>query len=121
MQAAGIDLKGNISDSLRYWELHRLYYNLWLIGLTLGCCAFLPDIGRWLLTGRGSGMLVVLATLANLCYCSAYPLDLLIQCSDYRDSWRRWRWLLFVAGSLLAALLTLMSLPWMTSHGKFGF
>ncbi|MHB8754382.1 MAG: hypothetical protein ACYC92_05420 [Candidatus Acidiferrales bacterium] len=49
--------------------------------------------------------LLVLAMLANLCYCAAYVADLPVQHSSFRDLWRRWRWSLWLTGTLFAILL----------------
>ncbi|HVB08568.1 MAG TPA: hypothetical protein VNF00_06430 [Candidatus Acidoferrales bacterium] len=49
--------------------------------------------------------LLVLAMLANLCYCTAYVADLPVQYSSFRDLWRRWRWGLWLTGTLFAILL----------------
>ena len=48
--------------------------------------------------------LLVLAVLANLCYCAAYIADLSMQYSSFRDMWRRWRWALWFGGTLFAIL-----------------
>lgn len=49
--------------------------------------------------------LFVLAALANVLYSAAYPVDVLIQRSSLRDLWRRRRWILWLAGMLLAVAL----------------
>jgi hypothetical protein len=47
--------------------------------------------------------LVVLAGLANLCYCTAYLVEFAFpRSSSARDGWRRRRWVLWVAGTLFA-------------------
>jgi len=46
--------------------------------------------------------LVVLAVLANLCYCAVYLVELPLQTSA---AWRRWRWSVWVGGTLLALFI----------------
>jgi hypothetical protein len=50
--------------------------------------------------------LFILATVANLLYCAAYPIDVFVQLSPYRERWCRFRGTLFVLGLTLAAALT---------------
>ena len=51
-------------------------------------------------------LLLLLAVLANVAYCAAYLVDVFVQFSSYRDTWRKNRWILFVVGVLFAAILT---------------
>jgi len=96
----------HVTSALRFWEIGRLPFNLALAMLTIGA-AYL-NIGddpalmqRWL--GALPG-LFVLAVAANVLYCAAYPVDLLVQASDFRAQWLQWRWLLWAAGMVLALL-----------------
>jgi hypothetical protein len=43
--------------------------------------------------------------LANVAYCAAYVPDVFAQMSSLRDSWLRYRWVLFVVGLAFAAVL----------------
>jgi hypothetical protein len=45
---------------------------------------------------------------ANVLYSAVYAADLLVQMSEFQQSWRRHRWLLWVAGTTLAAALFLL-------------
>ena len=47
---------------------------------------------------------VVLALLANLCYCAAYLADLAIQNLLPNSKWNRTRWAIFTLGTLFAML-----------------
>jgi hypothetical protein len=40
-----------------------------------------------------------------VCYSSAYLVDLTLQASSVAPAWRRWRWLLWLAGTLFALLV----------------
>ena len=53
---------------------------------------------------------IILAALANVAYCAAYPIDLFVQASDFRDLWRAYRWIVWAAGTLFALMLAAISL-----------
>lgn len=95
-----------ISNALRYWESRRILYNLLLLGVVF--YHLLPlglEFGRSEQTPRVFIWFFLLAILANVLYCAAYLPDILVQLSDYRQRWLKYRWLLFGIGSLLAASL----------------
>ena len=48
----------------------------------------------------------LLAVLANVAYCAAYVVDIFAQASGFREVWQRSRKLLFVIGTLFAAIIT---------------
>lgn len=50
------------------------------------------------------GRLAILALLANVCYSSAYIVDIPLQHSTERAARRKWRWGVWTAGMLLAIL-----------------
>lgn len=103
-------MKDLITDAIRYWEPRRLIYNAVLAVIVL--------IQAWPVLPvllRGDGLpalaaLFVLAIIANIAYCAAYPVDLFLQCSEFCATWRRYRWVLFVIGLLMAAVLTGLTL-----------
>lgn len=51
-------------------------------------------------------LLVILALIANACYCAAYLVDIPMQSSPLCAGWRRYRWGLWVVGTLFAIVLT---------------
>jgi hypothetical protein len=94
-----------IDEAIGFWEARRILYNLLLTAVTvfwfvLGWSHFRPGINLQLLL-----VLLVLAALANVCYCAAYLVDIPLQYSSFRAAWRRRRWWLWLAGALLAMLL----------------
>jgi hypothetical protein len=109
-------VKDLITDALRYWEPRRLVYNgVLAVIVVVYAWLVLPDhgTGEWLPT---LATLFVLAVGANVAYCAAYPVDLFLQCSDFRSTWLRYRWGLFLIGLLLAMAITWLALavlaPW---------
>jgi amino acid transporter len=95
------------TSPVRYWETRRLPYNLVLLVVFL--VALAP---RWRVVLAAFGgqqllELLVLAALANLCYSAAYLADLVARLSGLHRRWPRWRCVLWVIGTLFAAVLTL--------------
>jgi hypothetical protein len=95
-----------LTDALRYWELRRILYNivLSLIVIVLLRRNWPGSLDR--VTVDLAEMLFVLAVLANLAYCAAYVVDVTVQSSAFRSTWRRHRWVLFAFGVLFAGILT---------------
>ena len=50
-------------------------------------------------------MLFVLAILANIAYCAAHAVDVVVQLSTFRVRWLRMRWMLLGVGVIFAAVL----------------
>lgn len=95
----------SLSNAIGFWERSRIVYNLVLA--TVVAAIFIAGFQRSshaLSTDLLPG-LFVLAVLANVAYCAAYPVDLAAQHSDYRDAWLRVRWLLLVVGTAFASAL----------------
>jgi len=85
--------------------MKRLVYNAVLAGVVL-----IWLVGTWphfrpMLRLPSVVLLMVLGVLANLCYCAAYAVDVTLQLTPFAAGWRRWRWSLWVAGTLFAVLL----------------
>lgn len=99
------ELRGILDDAIRYWELRRVPYNLILAAVVI----------VWVVANRAQVheallwpailALFVMAALANVLYSVAYCLDVFVQYSSFRDLWRRRRWMLWLAGTLLAVAL----------------
>jgi hypothetical protein len=98
-------LRGALDDAIRYWEPRRLAYNLVLTVVVIGWMAATWPHFRGAFTLESVFALVILATLANVCYCAAYLVDIPMQYSSYCWLWRRRRWLLWVVGMLFAVAL----------------
>ena len=93
------------TDALRYWEPRRIGYNAVLALVVLGWVVFTWPHFRSAFTWNSLLALFVLAVLANVCYCAAYFVDVPVQYSSYRTSWRRRRWLLWLIGVIFAAVI----------------
>ena len=95
---------GIVADALAYWERRRLVYNLLLFGVVITWVVATWPHFRPAFTWSSLFVFVVLALLANVCYCAVYLADIPMQNSSLRESWRRWRWSLWLFGTLLAIL-----------------
>lgn len=97
------------TDAVRFWEPRRFLYNLALTIVVLLCFwAEYPASKKALQIGRVDLALVVfvLAVMANVAYCAAYFVDIFAQTTSYGETWRKFRWALFVLGTLFAAVIT---------------
>ena len=99
------DMRTFIGDAIGYWERHRIIYNLvLLVVVTAIFAANAAAFGR-IVSLDLFLQLFLLAVLANVAYCAAYPVDLTVQWSTLRASWLRLRWVLFLIGLGFASTL----------------
>lgn len=99
-------LRESLTDAIRYWELRRLAYNAILALVVIayfwiGLPASKQNLNPDFLLG-----LFLLVVVANVAYCAAYIADIFAQMSDFRDLWRKTRWVIFAVGTLFAAIIT---------------
>ena len=97
--------RGILADSLRFWEPRRLIYNLVLFTVVVTWVAATWPHFRPMFEVHSLLLLAILALVGNACYCTAYLVDIPMQCSALGNFWRRRRWTLWLAGVLLAILL----------------
>ena len=100
-----LDGSAAFRDAIRYWERRRVVYNLALITMTGAWVISTWPHFRPAFTRQSVPPLAVLATLANLCYCAAYLVEALVRDSGLDVPWRRRRWVLWLAGTILALLI----------------
>jgi hypothetical protein len=96
-----------VTNAIRYWELARVLYNAILLLVVAAAFVWLLPTSREQLSLDMAQSISIYAVLANLAYCAAYPVDLLAQCFALRATWLRYRWILFVIGTMFASLLAL--------------
>ena len=94
-----------LTDAIRFWEWRRLFYNLVLGGVVLLEFARLFPLSKCALEFNAVLALFLLAVLANAAYCAAYLVELLVQFSEFRERWLRWRLALWILGTVFAAVL----------------
>ncbi len=89
----------------RFWEPRRLWYNAALLVVVLLWLGFTWPHFRPALTLDALGKMLVLALLANVCYCAAYPVEFFLQTFVLGGALRRIRWTVFILGMLLALIV----------------
>ena len=99
-------LRESVTGAIRYWEPRRLIYNAVLTTIVLVCFGMNYPASRSILSTNFVLSLFVLAVLANVAYCAAYPVDIFVCASSYREEWRKYRWVIFMIGLLFAATIT---------------
>jgi len=93
------------SEAARFWEPRRIVYNGALTAVVLAWFILTWPHFRPALQWQSLLLLLVLAAIANVCYCAAYLADLLLQCSKFREVWRCRRGWLWLAGTIFGVLL----------------
>jgi hypothetical protein len=94
-------MKDIITETIRYWEPRRLVYNV-VLALTVLAVGWYHHPSVSGLAWQPVLGLLLLAVIANGLYCTAYVADIFGQMSDYQQSWKRHRWLVLAAGTVLA-------------------
>ena len=92
-------------EAIHFWEPRRLLYNLALTAAALFWLAATWPHFRPAFTLSSLLPLTVLALLANACYCGAYLVDIPMQLRTLSTAWKRYRWILWLVGTLFALLL----------------
>jgi hypothetical protein len=95
-----------LSDAIRFWEIRRIFYNLWLVAVVLTYFFVYWPASKSIVQLDELSWLFILAVLANVAYCAAYPVDVFVQVSGVREIRGRVRWVLFVVGMIFAGILT---------------
>jgi hypothetical protein len=102
----GLSIREYITEAIRYWEPRRVVYNVVLVGV-VGVYFWLGwPASQHILTADTILVLFLLAVLANVAYCAAYLVDIFAQMSNFREAWNAARWIVFVIGTVFAAVLT---------------
>ena len=98
-------LRESVTDAIRYWEPRRLVYNAVLAGIVLIYFGIYYPATKSFLSIDSVLFLFLLVVLANVAYCAAYPVDIFVSASSYRDRWQKHRWVVFAIGLLFAAII----------------
>ncbi len=103
---ASTPFREKLSDAIQFWEIRRLFYNLWLAAIVVFYFVLNWPASKSLLELDPLLGLFMMAVLANVAYCAAYPVDVFVQMSALRETWRSVRWILFLIGMVFAGILT---------------
>jgi len=99
-------LRDYATEAIQFWERARLIYNFVLATVVIIYFAASYPSSKLFLSIDFVLGLFLLAVIANVAYCAAYLADIFAQVSGFRELWRRYRWLLFVIGTIFAAIIT---------------
>jgi hypothetical protein len=99
-------LRESVTDAIRYWEPRRIAYNGVLAAIVLTYFGLNYPASRSTLSLNLVLSVFLLAVLANVVYCAAYPVDIFVSASSYREQWRKYRRVIFMIGVLFAAIIT---------------
>ena len=100
------DLREYVTDAIKFWEPWRLLYNLALAAIVIIYFVVGYPSSKAALTIDFCLGVFLLAVIANIAYCAAYIVDVFAQASGFREIWQRYRKILFVIGTLFAAIIT---------------
>lgn len=112
--------RDHIRSAVRFWEFARILYNLAL--LTLVMILLFVNLGavEWSVIVSWAPGMFMLAIVANVLFCAAYPLDLIAQATPLNAYITPIRWTLLVLGTLQAIALAVILLFGMTFAGGLG-
>ena len=102
------ETKEILTDAVRYWEVRRVAYNVFLVIVSVTAHFSLPETQRQNVTLGSVAGLLILAVIANLLYSAAYIPDVVAQLTSYRQTWRKLRTGLFLFGLLFAGILAFL-------------
>ena len=99
-------VRESVTDAIRYWEPRRIAYNLVLALVVLVYFWIGYPASKSTLSANLAQLVFLLAVLANVAYCAVYLVDVFVQSSGFRETWRKTRWILFAIGMLFAGIIT---------------
>src|SRR5258708_40104994 len=96
-------LRDHFTDAIRFWEPRRVIYNgVLALSVIIYFATGYPSSKSVLSVDFVLG-LFLLAVAANVAYCAAYLVYIVVQGSRFRAAWQRPRKILFAIGTSLAA------------------
>ena len=118
LSSGAFTIRDGLSDAVRYWEPRRWLYNVALAVVVLLCFS-LDARSAWRgFTFQTVILILIFAVLANVAYCAAYLVDVVLQYSAVRQAWRGRRWILLVIGTLFAGAITYLIATALFSPGN---
>jgi hypothetical protein len=94
------------SSASAYWEPRRAPFNLALALIVVAQIAWTWPRSRAQLGIAPLGPLLALVVLANIAYSTAYFADIAIRRTSAPVAWRLWRHAVWMAGTIVAGVLT---------------
>src|SRR5438128_8530647 len=96
---SSVTFRDAVTNAIRYWEPRRIVYNVLLALIVISYFVYFRKSSpstKTKISFDGVLGLFLLAVLANAAYCAACPVDIFAQWSSCRESYLRFRWLLFL-------------------------
>jgi hypothetical protein len=100
-----ITISDMLTDAIRYWERRRIAYNAILVVVVVTVFMLHWSESRSAISVDLLLRFFILAVLANVAYCTAYVVDIAVQSSAFRASWKSYRWVLFLIGVVFASII----------------
>jgi hypothetical protein len=97
--------RASLENAVRFWELRRILYNLLLTLVAIFWVLRTWPHFRPAFVPSSLPKIAVLAILANVCYSTAYAVDIPLQQTASQRVLLKSRWILFFLGSVFAILL----------------
>ncbi len=97
-----IQTRETLANPMRYWEPRRILFNVFLAAVVVGWIVLTWPHFQEASVSEGVVFLLFAATVMNLCYSAVYLVEIPLRHSTL---WRRWRWGLWLVGTLFALLL----------------
>jgi len=94
------------TNAIRFWERGRIAYNLVLAIIVIGYFIVGLPFSKSQISFDFFLGFFILAVLANIAFCAAYPVDIFTQMSSFNVVWLKARWVLLFIGTLFAAIIT---------------
>lgn len=92
-------------EAVRFWEPRRVWFNAAQFVVVLLWVGLSWPHFRPALTLEALGKMLVLALLANVCYCAGYLVEVVLQAVSSDIARRRFRWAVWILGMLFALLI----------------
>jgi hypothetical protein len=92
-------------EAARYWEPRRIIYNALLVAVVFAWVWGTWPHFRGALAWATLPPMAFLALMANVCYSTAYLVDIPLLQSSASNVWRRRRWILWLVGTAIAFVL----------------
>jgi hypothetical protein len=115
-------LKETSTDSIKYWERKRIWYNLFLLlPASLGYFTALEvesNIGDQINHDKVQIITQFFFCFigANIAFSTAYIPDMFVQLSEFKKTWRQYRAILFILGCIISFPLALQSAAYIVQN-----
>jgi len=110
---AGPPIHELVTAAIRYWEPRRIVYNVVVVAVVVIYYAMAPPGPQHVVTANSILLIFSWFVLANVAYCAAHVAEIYAQASNFGARWMSVRWIVFVVGTALAAVLSRFFSLWM--------